>query len=957
MIGAKTESSSAFVFCNQAGAAAHFSEKAFPMRTIAFCNFVAAILLVGVSYGKGGTEVVSPAGGTFTPAPSLDLREERPTLRQGSAEGALYGGEVIFNADVPSRDAIARKSNSHALRSFGVFSVEETGTISAGAYHVVALKTDGTVWAWGENFSQQLGGGVLATRQAKPVRITLPGSAVPAAISAGGFHTLVLMDDGTVKSFGRNSEGQLGNGGIGTAPTTVTGLSGVTAIAAGGYHSLALKSDGTVWAWGISTNGQLGTGTSQEATPAPVVGLTDVIAIAAGSFASYAIKSDGTVVAWGSNGSGQLGDGSYTDQSSPVAVASLTDVIAVAAGWDHAAALKSDGTVWCWGDNWSGQLGDWYFGGSGTPIQAWGVVDAVEIATGSNHTLAKLADGSVWAWGGNFNGQLANGEAWTSTLNFDAVPTILASGVVQLTAGGYTSFALRDDGVISGFGNVEYGQMGNGHYQGRPFPVQAFDLVDGESGAAGRFHAAVVLGDGTVGWTGFYDTQTLYIGGPFSDDQRYEFKILTLADDAVQVASGDHHSVARLADGTVWAWGFNGSGQLGNGTVSTSMTPVQVSGLTDVIAVSAGGSTSLAVKSDGTLWVWGDNTAGQIADGTTAPSSVPVQVTTVSGVTTAALGADHVIARKSDGTVVIWGNNSDEQLLAGGAVVLAPSAVPSLTDVVEVAAGNGISFVRKSDGSVLSWGYNDYGQLGQGDTTFRSSPATISGLANVVQIAAGLYHGLARLADGTVKTWGNNELGQLGDGSFTNRLSPVVIDGFDGVSHLAGGFLHSLAVKTDSTVWTWGNNGNEQLAVSVRFEHRPAIRLIADAADSGQLGVTNAWLLRYFGTLLHDVTQDSDRDGLSDIQEFLLGTNPLRADSDGDGFNDVADPSPFTDIDFDGLPDDWETLYFGDLSQDASGDYDGDGLSNLAEYLLGTDPTVPATPVSSGTLGLEVYSP
>lgn len=771
-------------------------------------------------------------------------------------------------------------------------SLSSSGAISAGAYHVTALKTDGTVWAWGENANQQLGG-VLGASRAKPVKITLPGTATPTAISAGGFHTLVLRDDGTVAAFGRNSEGQLGNGGTGNGPVAVSVLTDVTAVAAGGYHSLALKSDGTVWAWGISTNGQLGTGTFMETTPVQVTGLTDVVAISAGSFTSYAVKSDGTLWAWGANSSGELGDGTGVDQASPVAVSGLADVIAVAGGWNHAAALKSDGTVWCWGSNWSGQLGNWYFGGSATPVQANGISDAVSIAAGSDHTVARLSDGSLWTWGGNFNGQLGNGDAWTSTLNFDPVASIITSDAVQVSAGGYTTFALKSDGTISGFGYVEYGQMGDGHYQGKPFPVQAFGLkAGGASASGGRFHAGVVLTDGTVGWIGHYDTQNLYIGGLDPDDQRYQLKVLTLSSAVVQAASGDHHTLVRLSDGTVWAWGTNNSGELGDGTNSTSMSPVQVSGLTGAVHVSAEGSTSLAVKSDGSVWVWGSNAGGQFADGTTTPSNVPVQVAGVTDITAADVGLDHIIARKNDGTVWIWGNNDQEQLLAGGAATLLPSQVAGITTAAEVAAGSGFSLVRHAGGSVSSWGFNDYGQLGQGDTTLRTTPASIGGLANVAEIGAGTAHVLVRLQDGTLRAWGNNELGQLGDATFTNRLSPVTVKRLSGVQRIAAGFLHSLAVKSDGSVWTWGNNGNEQLAVSVRHEHRPAIRLAASAADTGQLGVTNDWLIEHFGTLFRDVTEDSDLDGWSDIQEYVLGTNPTLPDTTGNGFDDIADPVP-----------------------------------------------------------------
>jgi len=217
--------------------------------------------------------------------------------------------------------------------------------IAAGWYHGLALKSDGTVWAWGRNDRGQAGDG-----KHDESRGAGPGQR---AHGSGGDCRRCLPQSGPEQrrdglAWGYNSNGQLGDGSLTDrlTPVQASGLTGVVAIAAGGAHSLALKSDGTVWAWGLNGNGQLGDGSAtNRLTPVPVSGLSAVMAIACGGYHSLALKSDGTVWAWGYNAFGELGDGTATSRLTPIAVSGLTGVVAIAAdGGNHSMALKSDGT-------------------------------------------------------------------------------------------------------------------------------------------------------------------------------------------------------------------------------------------------------------------------------------------------------------------------------------------------------------------------------------------------------------------------------------------------------------------------------------------------------------------------------------------------------------------------------------------------------------------------------------
>jgi alpha-tubulin suppressor-like RCC1 family protein len=301
--------------------------------------------------------------------------------------------------------------------------------VSAGSQHSLALLSNGTVMAWGRNEDAELGDGTIGGYSDVPVAVS--GLSGVTAISAGKRFSLALLSNGTVMAWGDNKGGELGDGTTGgnsDVPVAVSGLSGVTAVSAGGEdnhiegdaHGLALLSNGTVMAWGHGGNGELGNGkTTSSDVPVAVHGLSGVAAVSAGDAFSLAALKNGTAMAWGFNESGQLGDGTTTGSNLPVAVSALSGVTAVSAGSGHSLALLNDGTVMAWGSNSEGQLGN---GGfcielprqnclSDVPGTVSGLGEVTAIAAGGGPggeglSLALLSNGTVTAWGDNLKGQL-----------------------------------------------------------------------------------------------------------------------------------------------------------------------------------------------------------------------------------------------------------------------------------------------------------------------------------------------------------------------------------------------------------------------------------------------------------------------------------------------------------------------------------------------------------------------
>lgn len=388
----------------------------------------------------------------------------------------------------------------------------------------VAQASGGTAYGWGENGSGQTGNGTPGPDVLTPAPVV--GLANVTQVAGGDGHGLALLSDGTVSAWGDNDSGQLGNGTTIDSPTPigVSGLSGVVAVAAGGESSFALLANGTVVAWGGNEYGELGDGgstgpescgaTACSRLPVAIPRLTSVVAVAAGYKYAVALSANGSVMTWGYNQYGEVGDGTGTETGcecvpTPQPVPGVSGAVAISAGWYQAAALLQDGTVEDWGWNYYGDLG----GGTDSslsppapacncsgPVTVRGVSGAKATTAGGYHGLALFGDGAVRSWGSNEYGQLGLGEntgpelCGTYPCSKVSLPVPGVVSTQAVSAGAYHTLALSSNGTVTAWGYNGDGALGNGSEEESAVPVPVSGLGGVSAVSANDYNSYAIVG-------------------------------------------------------------------------------------------------------------------------------------------------------------------------------------------------------------------------------------------------------------------------------------------------------------------------------------------------------------------------------------------------------------------------------------------------------------------------------
>ena len=701
-------------------------------------------------------------------------------------------------------------------------------SLTAAGGHTCAVLADGTVRCWGLNVDGQLGQG---ERVGSPAAVQGVGTAT--GIAAGREHTCAVLDDGRVMCWGSNRDGQLGRlaierGKILPAPAAVAEISGASQVAAGRDHTCALLREGGVRCWGGNSAGQLGDGsTSDSAAPIRVQGVSNAVGVAAGSLHTCAIVRDGTVRCWGANDAGQLGNPRLTPSAVPVPVEAISSATAIAAGHAHTCALLSDRTVHCWGSNEVGQVGVLGAGVVPTPVAATGLSEAVALGAGGTQGCAILADGTQRCWG--TDGPPRAAQVIFAMRTPTPLPTPGVAGAAAVAPGLAHNCMLLRAGTVLCRGNNSEGQLGDGTFRTSRPPVPVAALAGVRAIASGDAHSCAIVADGGVRCWGSNTTGQL--GRAVKESSPRPVAVAGLSN-VTAADSGDAHTCVLLVDGTVRCWGRNTDGQLGRGWAHQGSTRTEpLIELPKARAIAAGSEFTCALLEGGTVRCWGKNSRGQLGDGTTRSSAVPIAVRGITGATAIAAGVSQACAVVSDGAVMCWGRGGPEDRPPEGSTgetavlpTAGPVAVPGLQAATAAAIGQNFGCALRRHLTLVCWGANNSGQLGTPEVDSAAWPVMVTGVAYPVAVTAGLLHACAIRRDGKVRCWGRNDLGQLGPAATRESSQvPVTVEGIEQAVVISAGAAHTCAAIADGTVKCWGSNETAQLArdPTLKFSHRP----------------------------------------------------------------------------------------------------------------------------------------
>jgi len=561
----------------------------------------------------------------------------------------------------------------------------------------------------------------------------------------------------------------------------------------------------------------------------------------------------------------------------------MTGVTRVATGPNHACALSWGGAVRCWGRNDFGALGNGYGSWIGLPDDGIAVRrGATRIAAGLDASCA-VVEGSLQCWGSNYDGLLGDGQASAYRTTATLVPD-LATGVADVVAGPRMACALLDDGAVKCWGRNSYGELGDGSTTDRTLPTAVVGLGSGVTAiTATGMHACVLTAIGQVKcWGANFAGQ---LGDGTTENRPTPVLVQDLGDVAIDIVAGTVHSCALLLAGKVKCWGDGSQGQIGNGSRSSSPTPIQGPQFASApLRLQVGGSTTCAIGSDDSLRCWGGNDLGQQGTGGVNDVLTPRRIPGFeAGARHAAPGIWSTCAARTDGTVSCWGANWHGQLgdRSRSAFVTATAVAGPMTTAIRLSTGDRHACALGNTGGLKCWGANTWGEVGDGSTTLRTAPVDVAGMTSgVVDVSAGFSrtcaikngaaycwgrtgstierlaapvpgletgtmalavggsHACALRVGGGVQCWGENNSGQLGDGTMAASDLPVDASGLaSGVIAIGAGNTHACALKSNGTVWCWGTNAFNVLGDGTTDPYSAIPRLVSGISSATAMSI------------------------------------------------------------------------------------------------------------------------
>lgn len=767
-------------------------------------SLLATLILVGVSGLGSACGDDPPGGGSDASLDGGSGADSEPTTdlglrRDASADaGPEDGARPVDAGDAPDGSWTPADAGWTLLPC----DLDEVTRLSAKELQTCALTRGGgvTCWGSGSNFG----------RDSHDYPASVQNLSPPAAqLSAGFQHVCVVTSTGGAACWGNNDSGQLGNGSL-TAATmrvNVVGLhSGVLAVASGVDHSCALLQGGTVKCWGYNRFGQLGNDSTEDSpVPVDVIGLSGVDAIAAGQYHTCALAA-GQMKCWGSNQQGRLGDQTYEDRHTPVDVVGLPGPVAsIWPGNTHTCAIMESGPLYCWGYNHAGQLGDGTQNESIIPLEVGGA-NVVQVGLGNSHTCVRRQNGSVSCWGEDHHGKLGNGrETWGRSLT---ATVSLPGPALDLVVGNQNGCVLLEEGEIYCWGWNEHGELGDGPSYA-VHPEQVPGVTDAVSTALGAFHSCALTGTGEVRCWG----APTFTGDPEGvGSNGAPITVGGLPGPKSELKAGSYHTCAKSESGELHCWGANGYGQLGDGNDRFIQGGAVLASLLGPVVhdFSGGWGHTCVTLADGTArCVGGYNAWGQLGDGSTEDSTTPVDVLTMGlSMDQVSLGAYHSCATGTTAdSLYCWGNNQGGQLGPRGGDTSIPELVSGLpTGFSQVRTGTFSTCVLGANNSVFCYG-GGYP---------RPMPRLTQSIA---QLAVGEGHICVRYDTGVVACWGENRLGQCGVGLSELVELPTTVSLPRPAVDLSSADQHSCATMDDGRVYCWGREGQGQ--IRARFSGYP----------------------------------------------------------------------------------------------------------------------------------------
>jgi len=553
-------------------------------------------------------------------------------------------------------------------------------------------------------------------------------------------------------------------------PVAIYGTKTFCKVTVSGNFSSGIDNNGRAWSWGGNANGRLGdNSTTCRNTPVSVLGVVKTFCkISAGGYYVHTIDKYGRLWSWGGNFYGNLGNNSTISQRTPVSILGATKTFCeISGGTNHSLAIDKYGRLWSWGFGKYGVLGDNDSNQMSkiTPVSVGGTVKTFcKIGAGNFHSIAIDYKGKTWAWGYNLYGIISNSniEPKITPISVTASKTFC-----RIFVGAQTGIGLTNNGSIFTWGSNEYGQLGDNTINLKYTPVS--------------------------------------IGGSTKT--------------FCQIVNGYSFNLAIDKYGKIWSWGYNNVRQLGDTTTINKSTPVAVAGLAKTFCkISAGAEHGAAIDQYGKIWSWGLNTSGQLGNNSTVSQLTPVAIL---GATKTfceiSLDVQHSMAIDKNGLAWGWGAASSGRLGIGAALCTRTprSIIGTRKTFCKISTGTTSGYAIDKNGKAWSWGDNSFGQLGTNNTLAYNSPVSVYGTKTFCKIQGGGQYALAIDKNGKLWAWGSNTDGQLGDGTsgtLISRITPVAVAGlaktFCEIApyrvNVLNGDFHSAAIDQYGKMWAWG---------------------------------------------------------------------------------------------------------------------------------------------------------